>query len=86
MFRAAEPLLAREADGRALRLIGIGAHDRLVEPEQVAQGDLFGEVGRIDGKVERALDAVREKFGDDAIVRGQGFGVTLERQGLSSAG
>ena len=36
MFRAAEPLLAREADGRAFRLIGIGAHD-LVEAGQVAQ-------------------------------------------------
>ena len=82
MFRAAEPLLAREADGRAFRLIGIGAHD-LVEAGQVAQDDLFGEAGRVDGKVERALDAVREKFGDDAIVRGRGFGVKLERQGPS---
>ena len=37
MFRAAEPLLAREADGRAFRLIGIGAHD-LVEPWRVVGG------------------------------------------------
>ena len=34
MFRAAEPLLSREADGRAFRLIGIGAHD-LIEAERV---------------------------------------------------
>ena len=81
MFRAAEPLLAREADGRAFRLIGIGAHD-LVEDGQAAQGDLFGDASP-DGGVEQALDAVREKFGDDAIVRGRGFGVKLVRQGPS---
>ena len=81
MFRAAEPLLAREADGRAFRLIGIGAHD-LVEPGRAAQGDLFGGASP-DGGVDKALDAVREKFGDDAIVRGRGFGVKLERQGPS---
>ena len=81
MFRAAEPLLAREADGRAFRLIGIGAHD-LVEAGQVVQGDLFGDASP-DGGVDKALDAVREKFGDDAIVRGRGFGVKLARQGPS---
>ncbi len=27
MFRVAEPLLVREADGRAFRLIGTGAYD-----------------------------------------------------------
>ncbi len=81
MFRAAEPLLAREADGRAFRLIGIGAHD-LVEPGRAAQGDLFGGASP-DSGVDKVLDAVREKFGDDAIVRGRGFGVKLERQGPS---
>ncbi len=81
MFRAAEPLLAREADGRAFRLIGIGAHD-LVEPGRAAQGDLFGGASP-DSGVDKTLDAVREKFGDDAIVRGRGFGVKLERQGPS---
>ena len=81
MFRAAEPLLAREADGRAFRLIGIGAHD-LVEAGQAAQGDLFGAASP-DSGVDKALDAVRERFGDDAIVRGRGFGVKLVRQGPS---
>lgn len=81
MFRAAEPLLSREADGRAFRLIGIGAHD-LVEAGQAAQGDLFGAASPGSG-VDKALDAVRERFGDDAIVRGRGFGVKLVRQGPS---
>ena len=82
LFQTAEPLLVHEADGRAFRLIGIGAHG-LVEAGQVAQGDLFGGIGSTESKVEKALDAVREKFGDDAIVKGRGFGTKLERQGPS---
>ena len=82
MFQVAEPLLVHEADGRAFRLIGIGAHD-LVEAGQVAQGDLFGGFGPAESKVDKALDAVREKFGEDAIVKGRGFGTKLERQGPS---
>ncbi|MDE0172894.1 MAG: DNA polymerase IV [Defluviicoccus sp.] len=82
MFRAAEPLLAREADGRAFRLIGIGAHD-LVEAATAAQGDLFGGIARDEDGVDEALDAVRTRFGDDAIVKGRGFGTKLVRQGPS---
>ena len=81
MFQTAEPLLAHEADGRAFRLIGIGAHD-LVEADQVLQGDLFG-AGPADSRVDKVLDAVRDRFGDDAIVRGRGFGTRLKRQGPS---
>ena len=43
MYRAAEGLLAREADGRAFRLIGTGAYD-LVDAASAVQGDLFGGV------------------------------------------
>ena len=82
LFQAAEPMLIRETDGRAFRLIGIGIHD-LVEAGQVVQGELFGGVGSAQSKVENALDAVREKFGGDAIVKGRGFGFKLERQGPS---
>ena len=82
MYRAAEPLLVREADGRAFRLIGIGAHD-LVEAGQAAQGDLFSGSAPGGDRIDEALDAVRGKFGDDAIVRGRGFGTGLVRQGPS---
>ena len=81
MFRAAEPLLAREADGRAFRLIGIGAHD-LIEASRVVQSDLFA-TGPADDRIDKAVDTVREKFGEDAIVRGRGFGTKLVRQGPS---
>ena len=82
MYRAAEPLLVREADGRAFRLIGIGAHD-LVEAGQAAQGDLFSGSAPGGDRIDEALDAVRGKFGDDSIVRGRGFGTRLVRQGPS---
>ena len=82
MFRAVEPLLVREADGRAFRLIGIGAHD-LVGAGQAAQGDLFSGSAPGGDRIDEALDAVRGKFGDDSIVRGRGFGTRLVRQGPS---
>ena len=85
MFGAAAPLLAREADGRAFRLIGIGAHalSEAGEADSAAQGDLFAGAAPSDDKIDKALDAVREKFGEDAIVRGRGFGTRLVRQGPS---
>lgn len=79
---AAEPLLLREADGRAFRLIGIGAHD-LVEAAKAGQGDLFGGIVRDEDGIDEALDTVRTRFGDDAIVRGRSFGTKLVRQGPS---
>ena len=82
MFQAAVPVLAREADGRAFRLIGIGAHD-LVEASRATQGDLFDDPSLTDSNIDTALDAVRDRFGDKAIVRGRSFGAKLERQGPS---
>jgi DNA polymerase IV len=80
MFRAAEPLLKKECDGRPFRLIGIGAHD-LVDSSKIAQTDLFRSPAASSGKVEKALDALREKFGDEAVIKGRGFGAKAEGQG-----
>ena len=38
---------------------------------------------RPGSKVDKALDAVRERFGEKAIVKGRGFGIKLNRQGPS---
>ncbi len=84
LFNAAEPLLARETDGRAFRLIGIGTQ-RLVATSESVQGDLFGGAGPGESKIETVVDAVREKFGDEAIGVGRGLGVELQRQGPSKA-
>ncbi|MEM7120182.1 MAG: DNA polymerase IV [Pseudomonadota bacterium] len=79
-YEAAEPLLEREADGRPFRLIGIGAHD-LGPADAPGQIDMFGGGEAQDDKVEAALDAVRERFGEEAVVKGRGFGTKLVRQG-----
>ena len=84
LFKAAEPLLARETDGRAFRLIGIGAQ-RLLTANESVQGDMFGGALSGDRKIESMLDAVRNKFGDGAIDVGRGFGVELKRQGPSKS-
>ncbi|RDD62740.1 DNA polymerase IV [Ferruginivarius sediminum] len=72
LYRAAEPLLRKAADGRRFRLIGIGAHDlvdaALADPPSLLDPD----IGR-HAKVEAAMDRVRGKLGADAIVKGRGF-------------
>ena len=87
MFRIAEALLEREADGRAFRLIGIGAAP-LVAADPVHQDDLFAKAEEATGEtpVEQVMDAIEEKFGPRAVVRGRGFGVELKRQGPSKTG
>ena len=66
IFAAGRDLLARETDGTAYRLLGIGV-SALAEADQAAVADLLG---RRTEQAERAVDRLREKFGEDAIVRG----------------
>ena len=82
LFHRVEPLLAAEADGRAFRLIGIGAQG-LVEADSLAQGDLFGGTDPAGDRIDEAIHAVRSRFGSKAIGKGRGLGVTLKRQGPS---
>ncbi len=87
LYRAARPLLEREADGRRYRLIGIGASD-LVEAEFADPPDLLDPGQAKRASVERAIDAVRAKLGEAAIQKGRGMAVPAEREtskpGLSS--
>ncbi len=81
MFRVAEPLLAREADGRAFRLIGVGAYN-LVADGPDTQAGLF-DAGPSEEDLDDVLDALRDRFGENAVVRGRGFRVRLARDGPS---
>ncbi|MGE0210331.1 MAG: DNA polymerase IV [Parvibaculaceae bacterium] len=72
MFEAARPLLRREADGTAYRLIGIGISHLSSISEDPALRDLDTRV-RSRAQAERALDRVRDRFGRDAIGLGRGF-------------
>ena len=70
LYQSALPLLDELADGRRYRLIGIGTA-RFADPADADQPDLLG--GNISGqaKLAEAVDAVRKKFGDPAIVKGR---------------
>ena len=72
IFDMARTLLAPELDGAAFRLIGVGAGD-LAPAEEADQADLLhGDYAREKAK-EHAIDALREKFGKAAVVRGLAF-------------
>ncbi|HEX6094025.1 MAG TPA: DNA polymerase IV [Dongiaceae bacterium] len=72
IYRTALPLLEAEADGRRYRLIGIGTTE-LADAEEADLPDLFApDLQRVAG-VERAMVAVREKLGTDAIHKGRGW-------------
>lgn len=81
MFRTAEVLLEGEADGRAFRLIGVGASP-LLAADPLHQGELFEEASG-DDPVDQVMDNIQDKFGTRAVIRGRGFGVSLQRQGPS---
>ena len=69
IFRTGDDLLAREADGTAFRLIGIGVTD-LVDPRDADPVDLVDDgLGR-RAAAERAMDKVRAKFGDKTVALG----------------
>jgi DNA polymerase-4 len=64
IFAAGRDLLAREVDGTAYRLIGIGVSGLTDEP---------GTIDFIESRTaeaEAAIDKLRQRFGSDAVVRG----------------
>ncbi|HSD35232.1 MAG TPA: DNA polymerase IV, partial [Alphaproteobacteria bacterium] len=72
LYQSARPLVEREADGRAFRLIGIGA-EGLVEGVQADPPDLLDEAAARRAGVERAIDAVEAEMGPGFLMRGRGF-------------
>ena len=72
LYRAALPLLNKEADGTAFRLIGVGA-SALRPAAEADPPDLADPTGDRRKRVETAIDAVRAKLGDQAIAKGRGL-------------
>ncbi len=69
IFAAARGLLEGEADGTRFRLLGVGV-SALASAAQADPADL------VDGRAaqaEHAVDSVRARFGDDAVIRGLAF-------------
>lgn len=71
IFEAARALLAKEADGTAFRLIGIGAAP-LAEEGQADKGDLADTVTPRRAARQEAIDKLRARFGNDVVKRGRG--------------
>ena len=60
-------------------MIGISPHD-LAQASEPVQGDLFSGLSPSDDRIDKALDAVRDRFGHDPIVKGHSSGTKLVRQ------
>jgi DNA polymerase-4 len=72
LFQAARNLLAREVDGTAFRLIGIGASP-LLPGRDADLGDLADPGAPRRAAAQAALDALRTRFGAQVIGRGRGL-------------
>jgi len=72
LFAAARPLLAREADGTAFRLIGIGAQP-LAPAAEADRGDLADPEAPKRAARWAAVEAIRARFGEEAVVKGRGM-------------
>jgi DNA polymerase-4 len=72
LFEAAQALLAKEANGTAFRLIGIGAHP-LASREDADRGDLADLETPRRAAAQAAIEALRGRYGEAAVVRGRGF-------------
>ena len=79
LYQAALPLLHKECDGTAYRLLGIGATN-LGPPSGDADQSLDGST-QARAKVERIIDKVRERFGDAAIGKGRGLAASRKDAG-----
>ncbi len=73
LYEAGLQLLAREVDGTAFRLIGIGLSG-LSEASGEDPVDLIEPGVARRAAAERAIDKVRTRFGRDAVVRGKLYG------------
>jgi len=78
---AVENFTAAPPDGRRIRLVGVsvsGLVDRDSAPGRLVQGHLFEDGGPVaqedvHARIARAEDAVKDRFGDEAIRRGSSF-------------
>jgi DNA polymerase-4 len=69
IFACGRELLAREADGTKYRLIGIGVSALM----PAALGDFADLIDRRSADAELAIDRLRARFGDEAVVKGLVF-------------
>jgi DNA polymerase-4 len=81
LYETGVQLLAREIDGTAFRLIGIGISGISAAGNGDDPIDLIEPLVARRAAAERAMDSVRTRFGRDAVVRGKLYGRDRERGG-----
>lgn len=73
LFRATEMLLAALPEAGPFRLIGAGYSELSAADGRDPVGDLLDPQAKTRAGAERAVDAIRARFGADAIVSGRRF-------------
>ena len=73
IFAAGRDLLEREVNGTRFRLLGIGV-TALCDADDADPADLIDHAGARRAAAERAVDRVRGKYGQEAVVKGLAFG------------
>ncbi|PPQ45170.1 DNA polymerase IV [Rhodopseudomonas palustris] len=77
IFSVSREMLSKEVDGTAFRLIGTGI-SALTEQTGPTEDDMLD---RRSAHAERAIDDLRKKFGDAAVIRGIAFDRAQKPQG-----
>ncbi|WP_415922001.1 DNA polymerase IV [Tateyamaria sp. SN6-1] len=71
IYRTARALFDQVQDDGPFRLLGCGISDLSVADDGAISGDLLDPGARKRGEAERATDAIRARFGSDAIMKGR---------------
>lgn len=69
IFTAAREMLVKEANGTTFRLLGVGLSG-LNDADVADPADLVDQRAQRTAAAEHAVDRVRKKFGDEAVIRG----------------
>ena len=71
VYRTARSLFDQVGDEGPYRLLGCGLSDLCSADNAEVSGDLLDPDARKRGQAERAADAIRDRFGSDAILKGR---------------
>ncbi len=71
VYRVSRTMLSQTPTGQVYRLIGAGLSDLCEASQAERSDDLLDPQAKQRGIAERATDKIREKFGEDAILKGR---------------